>query len=609
MVGRCCNRRSRWCKKLFVLCIVLMLLIPVLLLFTTQDSTFWNPYDEWRGLRRSNDLPDGLQDMQLDTLIVEPPVLRSTMGNFEPPPEDERRQGAGEYGRPVMLNPSDQEKYDQSFKEYGFNMVISDRIALDRTVNDIRQDECRYWHYPTNLPNTSVVVVFHNEGWSTLLRTVHSIINTSPPNLLQEVILVDDFSDKSHLQARLQQYIDEPQFQGKVKLYRNSKREGLIRSRIFGAEQSRGQVVTFLDAHCECSPNWLVPLLTEIALNRTTVVCPTVDSISADTFEYRSQGDGMCRGAMDWDFWYKRIPVDLSRKRLGLKYQSEPYDSPIMAGGLFAIDREYFFEIGAYDPGLQIWGGENFEISFKIWMCGGSLKFVPCSRVGHVYRKGVPYTYPDSGVPGVSVIHMNYMRVAEVWMDDFKEYFYTARPDLRGKPYGDIGEQIRFRRHNCPKSFKWFMEEIAFDSLEKFPPPPPNKGWGEIKSVHTGLCVDSMGHQDTAGGEAGVYYCHGMGGNQRFRFTGPGQIILYDYCFYVDGTRVRIDKCNRVRYSSFWDYDEVNQRFQLKNTNKCLDHNSNEHTIFVNECDNEKGTQQFQINPPEELQVQPKAVR
>ena len=55
---------------------------------------------------------------------------------------------------------------------------------------------CKYWHYPEQLPTASVILVFHNEGWSTLVRTVHSIINTSPPHLLHEVVMVDDDSDK-----------------------------------------------------------------------------------------------------------------------------------------------------------------------------------------------------------------------------------------------------------------------------------------------------------------------------------------------------------------------------------------------------------------------------
>ncbi|XP_033626262.1 N-acetylgalactosaminyltransferase 7-like isoform X2 [Asterias rubens] len=466
------------------------------------------------------------------------PVLKDTPGDFEPKQRAPERRGVGENGVPVTLMTSERALYEQSYKDYGFNMVVSDRISLDRAVPDIRDPQCRYWHYPEKLPNTSVVVVFHNEGWSTLIRTLRSVINMTPSHLLHEIVMVDDYSDKEHLKRQLDDYIVRPEFEGKVRLFRNSQRDGLIRSRISGARRCKGEVVTFLDAHCECNVNWLPPLLAEIAVS----------------------------------------------------------SSPVMAGGLFAIDRAYFFELGGYDPGLQIWGGENFEISFKIWMCGGKLKFVPCSRVGHIYRKGVPYSYPDLGT-GVSVVQTNYMRVAEVWLDEYIDFFYANQPELRGKPFGNITDQVRFRRQHCHKSFDWFMKEVAFDTLEKFPPPPVNKLWGEIRGLYSDMCLDTMG-RDGSNGLLGASHCHGLGGNQLFRLNVAGELVVHKYCIIPMMGQVLIKECGTVGDTTVWEFDEGTGQLRVKTTSDCLQLDIGSFQVTVQLCDINLSSQKFQIAPP-----------
>lgn len=125
------------------------------------------------------------------------------------------------------------------------NLSISNTpMILTSKFLDTRLKECRHWDYPENLPTTSVIIVFHNEGWSVLMRTVHSVLNRSPKHVLKEILLVDDFSDKENLKSKLESYIE--QFNGKVRLIRNNQREGLIRTRSRGAQEATGEVIVFL---------------------------------------------------------------------------------------------------------------------------------------------------------------------------------------------------------------------------------------------------------------------------------------------------------------------------------------------------------------------------
>ncbi|EDO30267.1 predicted protein, partial [Nematostella vectensis] len=70
---------------------------------------------------------------------------------------------------------------EDAYGKNQFNQAISDKIGGDRDVPDTRHSHCRYEAYPSTLPATSIIITFHNEARSTLLRTVKSLL--SIPNL------------------------------------------------------------------------------------------------------------------------------------------------------------------------------------------------------------------------------------------------------------------------------------------------------------------------------------------------------------------------------------------------------------------------------------------
>ena len=150
----------------------------------------------------------------------------------------------------------------------------------------------------------SVIICFHNEAWSVLLRSVYSVLNRSPPNLLKEILLVDDFSDQEHVLKKLDDYI-ENNLKDRVKVLRNKRREGLIRTRLFGAQVATGDVFIFLDSHIEATEGWLEPLIGEISKNETVVVTPMIDIIDKDTFEYKySKNSRVSVGGFDWNLHF-----------------------------------------------------------------------------------------------------------------------------------------------------------------------------------------------------------------------------------------------------------------------------------------------------------------
>ncbi|XP_021349745.1 polypeptide N-acetylgalactosaminyltransferase 5-like [Mizuhopecten yessoensis] len=486
----------------------------------------------------------------------------------------------GELGRGVdidvkTLTSEEKKKYKRGWKNNAFNEYVSDMISLDRSIEDNRDPECKTMVYSNNLPDASVIITFHNEAWSVLLRSVHSIINRTPPELLKEIILVDDFSDMPHLHAPLEEYMSR---YGKVKILRASNREGLIRSRLLGYNSASGTVLVFLDSHIECADGWIEPLLDPIARDKTISVTPIIDVIDDITFRYEiGKARHVQVGGFDWSltFTWHVIPASERARRSFKDYL--PARSPTMAGGLFAISREYFTHLGTYDEGMNIWGAENLEISFRIWMCGGTLLTAPCSHVGHIFRKHSPYSWP-----GKNILLRNNLRLAEVWLDDFKTYYYSrkSQQQITETDFGDISARIALRKRLKCKSFAWYLKNV-------FPEiyiPGNSFASGEIRNKAKPVCLDGRDTPDI-NNVIKSYPCHQLGGNQFWIYMKDHSFRRDRLCFdYFTSTKaIQLISCHGMHGNQEWEYRDDNTIYHV-NTQKCITLAFDGQSVFMEEC-------------------------
>lgn len=342
----------------------------------------------------------------------------------------------------------------------GFNLFLSDHLPLDREAPDARHWACRHLRYDLeSLPRASVIIVFYNEPFSTLMRSVHSVLNRTPASLLQELILVDDGSTIESIRPdgtqQLVNYLKR--LPAKVRLVRHEVRKGIVGARMTGIRASRAPIFVILDSHIEVSPQWLEPLLLRIKEDPRRVVMPQIDGIDAETFKHIRGGIG-CKLGFLWKLMehsyeeHQMARLPSAEKNIG---PTEFQTSPAMAGGLFAANKDFFFEVGAYDEDFQYWGTENLELSFRLWQCGGVLECAPCSRVYHIFRKGgAGYSSP------ADAITVNKMRTM-LWMDEYADLAWR----VLGRPRVDYGaESLEKRRKwkeekGC-KGFRWFMENV-----------------------------------------------------------------------------------------------------------------------------------------------------
>lgn len=132
----------------------------------------------------------------------------------------------GNKGVAVHLTGAAKARGERIYKKIALNEELSEQLSYNRTVGDHRNPLCLNQKYddPSTLPTASVVIIFYNEPYSVLVRTVHSTLNTCNEKSLKEIILVDDGSDNAELGGKLDYYVRTRFPPGKVTILRLKNR-------------------------------------------------------------------------------------------------------------------------------------------------------------------------------------------------------------------------------------------------------------------------------------------------------------------------------------------------------------------------------------------------
>ena len=131
-------------------------------------------------------------------------------------------------------------------------------------------------------------------------------------------------------------------------------------------------------------------------------------------------------------------------------------------------------------------------IAVRTWMCGGKVKTVTCSHVGHVFKE-FPYSFDGDKE---TIVQKNLMRVAETWMGGMKKYFYAStfvypfkKTRFSRSEEASLAERKRLRKRLRCQNFEWYLYNVIPQMLE---PPMQAVLYGELTNENSrwsGSCV------------------------------------------------------------------------------------------------------------------------
>lgn len=230
----------------------------------------------------------------------------------------------------------------------------------------------------------TVVMPFLNEG-DEPVRTIESILDTSPPGMV-EILAIDDGSDEYNpLVSKFPH----------VRLVRQLNRLGQPESLDKGVKMAQSPNVLMIDAHMTFrDDNWAERLIEILEAERETVFCTTCVHLSEEQRELSKAKQKYYGGTL------QMIDPDeadspFAKQILNPKWIETPPDQavsdvPCILGAAYAVRKEWYQKLNGL-KGLEKWGGHEPFLSLKSFLAGGKVQLIRDIEIGHLFREEPGY--------------------------------------------------------------------------------------------------------------------------------------------------------------------------------------------------------------------------
>ena len=279
---------------------------------------------------------------------------------------------------------------------------IDDLLAR---VPDTRPAACHGRRY-RKLPVATVVVVFSDYEFYDAKLTLTSMLRDDRlPQLVNEILLVDDASNRQQVLQDAQNYIQSVSRSfPTVRLVRLRTRVGRVRARSLAVDEHvTNDVVVCVDVGVVCTRGWLSPLLDLVSTasdGESTIAVPHYDQLAHPVaLEYLETQSNLI-ATMSWSLTIRMRHRDTSTDSEDDGRLWRP--APVVRGDVFAVRRTFLSSIGGlYDSRLEdgTGAGEHVELSLRSWLCGGNIKVCIRAVDGAIYPAFILGIYRGNSPP------------------------------------------------------------------------------------------------------------------------------------------------------------------------------------------------------------------